>query len=80
MVHTNYGYAIGLEKCDRLKLEHLLSFSGKNFIDFFYNKMNYNYIKKELKDNGWIKTYDKTHDCERELIYEKNNKKIFIYL
>jgi hypothetical protein len=80
MIHTNYGYAIGLEKIDRLKLENLLSFSGKNFIDFFFNKANIDYIKKELKNNNWKKTYEKKYEFERELIYEKQNKKIFIYL
>jgi len=80
MVHTNYGYAINLEKSDRLKLENLLSFSEKNFIDFYFNKANYCYIKKELKNNGWKKNYEKKYDTETEIIYEKENKRIFIYL
>ena len=80
MVHTNYGYAINLEKSDRLKLENLLSFSEKNFVDFYFNKANYDYIKKELKKNDWKKMYEKKYGCETEIIYQKENKKIFIYL
>lgn len=80
MFTTNYGYAINLEKSDRQRLENLLSFSEKTFVDFYFNKLNYQYIKKELKEEGYKKTYEKKYDNETEIIYEKQNKKIFIYL
>lgn len=80
MIHTNYGYAINLEKNDRIQLENLLHFSEKNFIDFYFNKKNYDYIKKQLKENNYKKIFDKQYDTEREIIYTKDNKTLYLYL
>lgn len=52
---------------------------GKNEIDLWWNFEDLENIKKILKKENWKKDSKKTYDKEVEMVYTKENKKIFLY-
>ena len=77
MIRISYGYYVNLEKHDREELEHLINF--KSNVDFEFHIKNWQYLEKELDGLGWTKCEENIYENETELIYEKENKKIYFY-
>lgn len=78
-MNTKYGYCFNLDNKDKEELEHLLYFSAKNTVDFFFHPRNMKYIKDVLKLLKYKKNYEKEHEHETELIYKKGEKEIYFY-
>jgi dihydroorotase len=76
----NYGYAFIENGEERESISHILSFSKKNNIDFYFVKINFDYITNELKKRNWKKVSDQQENAEREIIFEKNSDRIFFYI
>jgi hypothetical protein len=77
MNNKSYGYYFDLSRGDKEELEHLISFDNKTDISYYIK--NYNYIRKLLTGQGWNKTYEEKYKTEIEYLFEKENKKIFLY-
>lgn len=74
----NYGYYVNLEKVDKEEIEHLIEFTTATDL-LFYNK-NLDYILKELRQLDWDMIEENEYETEKELIFLKGNKKIFLYV
>lgn len=74
----NYGYHVNLEKIDKEDIEHLIEFTTPTDL-LFYSK-NIDYILKELRMHDWDMVEQNDYDQEKELIFLKGNKKIFLYV
>lgn len=76
-MNKNYGYHINLEKKDRQEIEHLIEFTTNT--DLLFYKKNLNYILNELRQLDWDKVEENQYEAEKELIFKRGIKKLFLY-
>lgn len=74
----SYGYYFGLDINDVEDITHLIIF--KNKVDFDFYILNWKYIYTTLKKYGWEEKYRKKYGDETEIIYEKDDKKLYFYI
>ena len=77
-MNKNYGYHVNLNKNDKEELEHLIEFTTSTDL-LFYSK-NLDYILKELRILDWDLVEENEYESEKELIFLKGIKKIFLYV
>ena len=80
MTNSNYGYSFNLEKEDKNQLDSLIYFSHKNDVDFYFNENNLYLIEKILNKNDFKKVSEEDTGKEKEIIYKKEGKEIFLYI
>lgn len=75
----SYGYYINIGNTEKEQLEHILEFSGFR-VDFQFYVKNWEWIKKQLKEIGYVKEYEKKYEGEVEVIYKMDDKKLYFYI
>jgi hypothetical protein len=76
----SYGYCLNINEDDKEDLRHILIFSDFK-VDFTFYIRNWEWIKKQMKESGYVKEYEKKYDTETEVIYSLNSdKKLYYYI